>query len=98
MGIAGATGYLDLIDTVRRGESTVPELQHVRFKDQRSVFATAYLEAGGSVKNLQRILGQADIKTTIRYLRRLSIRFPDETQAAAEHLCRCRHLKLETGS
>ncbi len=62
------------------------ELPWLRFKDLRAVFATAYLTAGGSVKNLQQILGHADVKTTIRYLKRIAARHGLEMQATADHL------------
>ena len=49
------------------------EITRLRFKDLRGVFATYYLKAGGSPRELQRILGHARIETTLRYVKSLPI-------------------------
>lgn len=75
-------------------------LKHVRFKDLRGVFATNYLKAGGSPKDLQAILGHSDLTMTLRYVRRSN---PSQRQTdmegAAERmgLGRRAMLKIERG-
>lgn len=44
-------------------------LDDVRFHDLRHTAATRVLAASGNIKIVQRLLGHADIKTTVRYLR-----------------------------
>lgn len=62
------------------------KLEHVRIKDLRGVFATSYLRAGGSPKDLMNILGHSSMTMTLRYLRRLPARQRDEMEAAAEKM------------
>jgi len=75
------------------------KLEHVRIKDLRAVFATSYLRAGGSVKDLMSILGHSGPTMTLRYLRRLPARQRAEMEAAAEKMgLGVRHmLKVERG-
>lgn len=75
------------------------KLDHVRIKDLRGVFATSYLRAGGSVKDLISILGHSGPTMAIRYLRRIPARQRKEMEAAAEKMgLGVRHmLKVERG-
>ena len=61
-------------------------LEHVRFKDLRGVFATAFLAAGGNVKDLQHILGHTTPAMTLRYIRRLPLRQQGAMDGAAQVL------------
>jgi integrase len=45
----------------------------LRIKDLRGVFATYFLRAGGSARELQGILGHSRIETTLRYVKLLPI-------------------------
>lgn len=46
----------------------------VRWKDLRGVFATYFLEAGGSPRELQLIMGHSTLSMTLRYVRRMAVR------------------------
>lgn len=70
-------------------------LDDLRFKDLRGVFATAYLAAGGQIKDLQAILGHADVKMTLRYVRRLAVRRGADMNATADYLGIRHHLRIE---
>lgn len=61
-------------------------LESVRLKDLRSVFATYYLIAGGSPKDLQQILGHTAIKTTLRYVKRLPVRQKRAMEEASKRM------------
>ncbi len=65
-------------------------LAHVRFKDLRGVFATAFLEAGGIPKDLQHILGHTTPAMTLRYIRRLQQQKAMDGAAQALRLDRTR--------
>jgi integrase len=56
-----------------------PDVRAFRFHDLRHWYAVDYLRRGGSIYDLQQILGHASIKTTEVYLRYLT---PDESQLA----------------
>lgn len=75
------------------------KLPEVRIKDLRGVFATNYLRAGGSPKDLMSIMGHTSMTMTLRYLRRLPARQRAEMDAAAERmgLGRKQMLKVERG-
>lgn len=72
-------------------------LPWLRFKDLRAVFATYFLTAGGSPKQLREILGHSDLKTTLRYVKRLPVEQGPEMEATARSLGLGRHLKVEDG-
>ena len=61
-------------------------LEHLRFKDLRAVFATAFLEAGGNPKDLQHILGHTTPAMTLRYIRRLPLQQQGSMDATAQIL------------
>lgn len=70
----------------------------VRWKDLRGVFATYYLEAGGSPRELQNILGHAALNMTLRYVRRLPVRSGPQMGGAAAAMGLSRvHLQIEKG-
>lgn len=58
------------LDRIVLPDQTVTRL---RFKDLRGVFATYFLRAGGSPRELQRILGHSRIETTLRYVKTLPV-------------------------
>ena len=71
-------------------------LPWLRFKDLRSVFADAYVEAGGTIKDLQGVLGHATGATSIRYTRAQPIRQRGAMEAAERVMgFGSRHLKVE---
>lgn len=73
-------------------------LDHVRFKDLRGVYATHHLSAGGDLRALSAILGHGDLKTTMRYVKQLPQGYRDEMEAAARSMGLDRPaLKVETG-
>jgi integrase/recombinase XerD len=52
----------------------------------RHSFATLYLDAGGSLGDLQQVMGHADPRTTRRYARaRHAARAPGDVVAARQH-------------
>lgn len=65
----------------------------VRWKDLRGIFATYYLEAGGSPRDLQLIMGHSGMSMTLRYVRRMASK-SGTTVGRAMGLGRD-HLKLE---
>jgi len=74
-------------------------LDWLRLKDLRSVFADAFVEAGGTLKDLQAVLGHSSGKTSMRYTRAQPIRQMDTMEAAAQVLgFGPRHLTVEEGS
>lgn len=82
-------------DTAKK-TAGLPEL---RFKDLRGVFATNYLRAGGSPKELMHILGHSSMTMTLRYVRRLPVGKRVEMEAAAEKmgLSMKQRLRVERG-
>ena len=74
-------------------------LPGLRFKDLRSVFADAFVEAGGTLKDLQVVLSHSSGKTSMRYTRAQPIRQQDTMERAAQVLGFVpRHLTIEEGS
>lgn len=73
------------------------EMEWLRFKDLRAVFATYFLLAGGSPKQLREVMGHSDLATTLRYVKRLPARQGKEMEATAEYLGMGRHLRVERG-
>jgi integrase len=70
----------------------------VRWKDFRGIFATYFLEAGGSPRELQNILGHAALNMTLRYVRRLPVRSGPQMGGAAAKMGLGRaHLRIEKG-
>lgn len=77
-----------------RADAGVP---HVRFKDLRHVFATLWVEAGGSLKDLGGVLGHTQGSTTLRYTARQPHRRRAQMELVAASLdLETPHLKLET--
>lgn len=71
-------------------------LPWLRLKDLRSVFSEAFVEAGGTLKDLQGVLGHSSGKTSMRYTRAQPIRQRATMERAAELMLGSgRHLKLE---
>lgn len=77
----------------RGAEEISPEAIGLRFKDLRSVYAEAFVEAGGTLKDLQAWLGHADGKTSLRYTRSQPVRLREAAERAAKVLGFGRHLK-----
>lgn len=65
----------------------------LRFKDLRAVFATAYLAAGGNIKELMHIMGHTQLATTVRYVKRLPLEQSADMAAAAAWLGVDRYLE-----
>lgn len=72
-------------------------LDWLRFKDLRSVFADAFVRAGGTLKDLQAVLGHSSGKTSMRYTRVQPVeqRKAMEGAAAAMGFSTRPHLKVE---
>lgn len=70
--------------------------EDVRWKDLRGVFATYFLEAGGSPRELQLIMGHSTLAMTLRYIRRMAVK--GDTAVGKSMGLNKQHLKLETGT
>lgn len=66
----------------------------LRFKDLRHVFATAYVQAGAPLKDLQNVLGHAGPEMSMRYTSHQTAGNRQRMDAAAERLG-LRHLRAE---
>ena len=55
-----------------------------RFKDLKHVFGGAFIQGGGSLNDLQILLGHADSKTTMRYLYHQEVGNPEVLKRAAK--------------
>jgi site-specific recombinase XerD len=57
-----------LLGTSQLSQNPSPLFGSGGFHSLRHSFATRYLDAGGNVKDLQRLMGHSDLKITQRYL------------------------------
>jgi integrase len=58
------------LDSVKKGFTAAVKragIKDFRFKDLRHTFASHFVMRGGTMKELQEILGHTDMKTTMRY-------------------------------
>lgn len=62
----------DQLDKRWRAVRTAAGREDVRWKDLRGVFATYFLEAGGSPRELQLIMGHSTLAMTLRYVRQMA--------------------------
>lgn len=72
-------------------------LEWLRLKDLRSVFADAFVQAGGTLKDLQAVLGHSSGKTSMRYTRSQPVRQAETMEGAAKEMgfSERRRLKVE---
>lgn len=69
--------------------------EDVRWKDLRGVFATYFLDAGGSPRDLQLVMGHSTMAMTLRYIRRMAAKA--ETTVGRAMGLEKQHLKVEKG-
>lgn len=81
-----ASRFREMVRSAQRSaQAERREFRPFRFHDLRHAFAVAYLKNGGSIYDLQGILGHGSVKTTELYLRHLTPEEQAKAKQASAH-------------